>query len=175
MNKLKKYLKDDKLDDIIIFGSFVKGKSKVNDVDICLVFKEYDDQLIEKILKGLEKDNIEVHITKTKYSDIFEDPGLWSTLIHEGFSIKKNKELSKILSFNPFFGFEYELTSLDKIQKQSFSHALFGTGGRLNFLEGIDGLRLGKNFIIVPVYQSEKIRDFFDTWKIIYKVRRVWL
>jgi len=171
----KSFLKNKEIEDILVFGSFVKGKEEARDIDLCFVFSSYNDELIKKAYEKFEKNNINTHITKTKFSNLLEDPGLWNTLIHEGFSIKNGKNLSVILNLNPYFLFEYNLKSLDKIKKQIFSHALYGTGGRENFLKGINGLKLGRNVIIIPLEKSEKMRAFLETWNIVYKVRRIWL
>ena len=39
-NKLKKYLKDRNILDIIIFGSAVKGKAEPRDVDVAVIIKK---------------------------------------------------------------------------------------------------------------------------------------
>ena len=165
-------LKSKELDDIIIIGSFVKGKQNPKDIDLCFVFNSYNDKIIEGAYK---KFKVKVHITKTKFNHILEDPALWKTIIHEGFSIKKMKNVSDILSIKPYLLFEYELKNLNNIQKQTFSHALYGTGGRENFLKKNKGSKIGKSSIIVPLEYSEEIRAFLETWKVVYKVRRVWL
>ena len=53
-----------------------------------------------------------------------------------------------------FIIYSYNLSSLSSIQKQSFSHALHGTGGRDSFLKTVQGLRLGKNTVAVPASQK---------------------
>lgn len=174
VNICKKFLKKEEVDDIIIFGSLVKGKRKVEDFDVCFVLNK-GNGLIEEALADFEKNGLNVHITKTKFCYLTKDPVLWRTLIHEGFSVKKNKNMSEILGIKPFFLFEYDLKKLDKIKKQGFSHALYGTGGRVDFLKTINGSRIGKNAVIIPIEKSEEMRSFLETWNVLYKVRRIWL
>ncbi|MBS3166894.1 nucleotidyltransferase domain-containing protein [Candidatus Woesearchaeota archaeon] len=175
INICKSYLKKKEIDDIFLFGSFVKGKEIVKDIDICFVFNIFEDKIITEAYSQFEKENIPAHITKTKFSYLLEDPLLWNSLIHEGFSIKKNKSISDILSIKPYFLFQYELKNLDKTKKESFSHSLYGTGGRKSFLVEVKGEKAGKNSILIPLATSEELRSFFETWKIIYKVKRIYL
>ena len=175
INICKSFLKKKEIDDIFLFGSFVKGKELARDIDICFIFNEFNDNLIKEAYSQFEKDKLPVHITKTKFSYITEDPALWSSLIHEGYSIKKDSFVSNILSIKPYFLFQYELKNLDKTKKESFSHSLYGTGGRKSFLAEFKGERAGRNSILMPADSSEELRSFFETWKIVYKVKRVYL
>lgn len=168
-------LKNKELDDILIIGSFVKGKENPGDIDLCFIFNKYNDGLIKKAYSLFEKKNLTVHITKTRFSNLFIEPQLWQTIIHEGYSVQNKQEVSKLLNMQPFMLFEYNLKNLDATKKQTFSHALYGTGGRVSFLGLNKGSKLGKSSVIVPIETSEQIREFLNTWGIVYKVRRIWL
>jgi len=166
-----RFLKKKEIDDIIIFGSFIKGKDKAEDIDVAVLFSNFSRNI------WMEINNIgeNYHLVKTKFSNILEEPMLWQTLIHEGYSLKHNAMLSNIIGIKPNFLFEYELDKLDKTNKQTFSHALYGTGGRKSFLKSIKGTKLGNKKVLVPFDKSEEIREFFNTWKIAYTVKRIWM
>lgn len=175
INICQQILNKKEIEDIIIIGSFIKGKEKAKDIDLCFVFNQYDDKILENAYSKFEKNKLKAHITKTKFSYLLEDPSLWKSIIHEGYSILKKNKISKILGINSYILFEYNLKKLDKIKKQIFSHALYGTGGRENFLKKNNGFKIGKSSVVVPLENSEKLREFFNSWDIIYKVRRIWL
>ncbi len=98
---------------------------------------------------------------------------LWKTLIHEGFSVKFNKLLSELFSLTAKQMFIFDTKFLNKTDKQRFSHALSGTGGRTSFLKLIKGEKVGSS-IIVPIENAEEARSFLDDWKINYSVRRIY-
>jgi|SRR3989344_1554468 len=171
----KQLLGNEELDDIIIFGSSIKGKKNANDLDLCFVLNKPNDDLVKSALDKFEKEDIAVHITRSKFSSILDDSMLWKTLIHEGFSIRKGKNISDILGLKPYLLFQYILTRLDITKKQSFSHALYGSGGRVNYLKKLNGLKIGRNAVAVPLETSEELRAFFETWNLTYEVKRIWL
>lgn len=171
INLLKSWINNPKIDDLIVFGSFIKGKKESNDIDVAAVFSDFS----EKVWNSLNNLGKEYHFTRTKFSKILEEPLLWQTLIHEGYSLKKEDMLSNILGISSYFLFEYQLDNLDKTKRQIFSHALYGTGGRKSFLESLKGQKLGSKKVIVPFDKSEEMRSFFDTWNIVYTVKRIWI
>ena len=73
----------------------MKGKETPADVDICLIGNEITSRIIQEIEKKLQK-SIEVHIIKTKYRNLFEDVMLWKTLMHEGYSVRKQQYLAEL-------------------------------------------------------------------------------
>ena len=205
-----KYLKKKEIEDIIIFGSFLKGKENIKDIDITIVFKKFS----KTIWQDINKIGDEYHFSKTTFSKLLIEPLFWQTLLHEGYSLKHEEFISNILGMKSSFLFEYELLNLDKIKKQTFSgnmlypvtnmslpikvlqyqvrnviiviiifcltnlffyfsHALYGTGGRANFLKNIKGEKIGRNSILIAEEYSEEMRSFLDTWNVIYKVRRI--
>jgi len=166
---LLKYLKKKEIEDIIIFGSFLKGKENIKDIDITIVFKKFS----KTIWQDINKIGDEYHFSKTTFSKLLIEPLFWQTLLHEGYSLKHEEFISNILGMKSSFLFEYELLNLDKIKKQTFSHALYGTGGRANFLKNIKGEKIGRNSILIAEEYSEEMRSFLDTWNVIYKVRRI--
>jgi predicted nucleotidyltransferase len=169
--KCKSILKKIKIDDIIIFGSIVKGKDTPKDIDICLI----GDCITKQDIVMIQKEINNGHISKTSYKNIVNDPVLWKTLLHEGFSIKSNKSLSEALNIQSFFLYTYMLTNLSLTKKQIFSHALYGTKQRKGFLKECSGEKLGKASLIVPQKKAEEMRAFFETWNVRYKIRRVWI
>ena len=135
------------------------------------MFSEFSESVWKSIIKIGGK----YHFTKTRFSQFLEDPLLWQTLIHEGYSLKHKKMISDVMGMNSFFLFEYELDNINRVQRQTFSHALYGSGGRESFLKSVDGRKLGSKKVVVPFDRSEEMRDFFNTWNLRYTVKRIWM
>jgi len=167
--------KHKELKDIILIGSFIKGKEDYVDIDLVFVFKEENQSIIDEAYVDYEKEEFPVEITRTRLKDFFDELPLWQSILHEGFSINKNEFVYNLLGMRSMVLFQYELTHLNKTKKQSFAHALFGTGGRVSFLDENSGRKLGKGVIVVPLEESETFREFFETWEIMYKVKRIWM
>ena len=170
----RRLLKNRGIEDIIIFGSAIKGKENPRDVDICVIGEEISASVIEGIEKKLQ-DDIEVHITKTRYRNVLEDVELWKTLMHEGFSIKRNKYIAELFQMQSFFLFIYSLQSLSVTKKQIFSHALQGTKTNEGILKLCKGEKIGRNAVLVPEEKTEEMRAFLETWNVRYSVKRVWM
>ncbi len=170
--KCRILLKNKKIDDIIIFGSAIKGKESPSDIDICLVGEEITNDLVQEVEKTLQ-DTIKVHITKSKYKNLFEDIMLWKTLLHEGYSVKKQQYIAKLFQMQSFFLFTYNLQSLALTKKQIFSHALQGTKTNKGILKQCNGEKIGKSAVLIPEEKAEEMRAFLETWNVVYSVRRV--
>ena len=98
--KLDKLLKDKEILDIILFGSFVKGKSLPNDIDIAIV----TDKEIKPELAGF-------HISIIKPEEFFKNPpSIVHTLFREGYSLKNNKSVAELYRFSSNILFVYELS-----------------------------------------------------------------
>ncbi len=65
-----------------------------------------------------------------------------------------------------FLIYTYDLKGIEPIKKQSFTHSLYGTGGRKSFLKELKGYKLGRNTILVPKNKEKETDSFFNTWKI---------
>lgn len=150
---------------MIIFGSAVKGKTRPRDVDIALLVKEKDEDLIEKIENEIKK-IIEYNIDFTIISieDIYSS--VWLSLIKEGFSIAKGKYLHEIYNMEPCILFKYNLRSLDRVKKVQFDRGLN------EILKTIKGTRLLRTIVIIPLEKSFQFEEFLKTWKIEYEARR---
>ncbi len=168
----RKLLKNKNIEDIVIFGSAVKGKENPADVDICLIGEQITVETVQEIEKKLQ-DTIKVHITKSKYNNLLEDVMLWKTLLHEGYSVRKQQYLAKLFQMQSFFLFTYNLQNLSLTKKQIFSHALQGTKTNQGILKQCNGEKIGKSAVLIPEEKAEEIRAFLETWNVVYSVRRV--
>src|SRR3989344_2972416 len=117
-NKLKKYLADKEIVDIIVFGSAIKGKVEPRDIDIAVI----GNKKIE--IQG------DFHVSYLKTEDFFvNQPSIVTTLLREGYSLKNKKPLSESLRFQSRALYRYELSSLSNSQKVKIVNVLRGLRG----------------------------------------------
>jgi len=163
--KLRKLPRKYKIQDIIIFGSAVKGKTEPRDIDIALLVKEKDEKLSEKIEDEIRKIiKYKIDFTVLSIEDVYSS--VWLSLIKEGFSIAKGKFLHEIYKVEPCVLFKYNLKSLDKVKKVQFDRGLN------EILKIAKGTRLLRTIVIIPLKNSFQFEDFLKTWKIEYEARR---
>ena len=88
-NKLKKFIQDKEIEEVLLFGSAVKGKADPNDIDVALITKKE----IKPEIKGF-------HISIINPEDFYKNPpSLINTLMREGYSLKKNAPLAEKYGF----------------------------------------------------------------------------
>ncbi len=62
--------------------------------------------------------------------------------------------------------FIYDISHLPILKKQSFTHSLYGTGGRKPTLKEWNGIKLGKNSFLVPLKNKGKVEHFLNKWNV---------
>jgi predicted nucleotidyltransferase len=166
----KKFLKQkQELMDIVIFGSVARKKTKPNDVDVALIFRnKIDKELKQKLAKKIKNS----HITELTLKNISKQT-LWKTLLHEGISIKYNKKTSTMFGFKTKILIWYSLGKLNKSKKVQFSYALKGRDGKSGLLKKYNGIYLGKGSIMIPIEADDEFREFFINWKTPFNRRRI--
>lgn len=153
-----------KIVDIVLFGSSVRGKTKAGDIDVCIVTR--DGRF------GNIATNGSLHLTELGLST-FPVNSMWSTLLHEGISLISGRPYHEHLGFLGKALYWYDLKRLKQKDKVRFFYALKGRKGKKGFVDEIGGTCLAKGVIIVPVGSDDKLKEFFDTWKIPYSRRRI--
>ena len=158
-NRLKNCLKDKKIYDIILFGSFIKGKINPSDIDLAFITNE--------------KLNIDIegfHISFLKPEDFFiNPPSLINTLLREGYSIKKNKRFSEVYNFSNKSLFIYELKQLSPSLKVKIVNLLRGNKKEKGLVKDRGGEWLANQVFIVPVEQEDIFQKIFQNYKVKYK------
>jgi len=158
---LRKY---EGVEDIIIFGSFVKGRTFPNDVDIAFIVKNKDLSLVQPIKKTIGNENM--HIKFIRVEETYSNP-LFLSLLKEGYSIKKNDFLRNVLGIRPMKMYIYDLKHLDKSKK-----TLFGMAVKKN-LKKVGGEKIGSGAVLIPIGQTGYFEDFLDVWGMKYKTREL--
>lgn len=157
----------DKIFDIVLFGSAVKAKEFVSDIDIAVIFKIKDDSILEKI-RSL---NSNIHLDYVLLSELY-DESLWKTLIREGISIIQGKKVSEIFGLACFALFTYSLTKIKR--KSRFSQVLAGYKSE-SMLKKVEGTILKPGVILVPIEKVELFRTFLEVWEVDYTLKIIYL
>ena len=157
-NKLKKYLKDKEILDIIVFGSAVKGKAFPGDIDIAVI---------------TNKTSIEIsgfHASILNPKDFFiNPPSLIHTLLREGYSLKNKCSFSQIYKFSNKVLFKYELVNLKPSLKVKIVNILRGKNKEKGLVKENNGEWLANQIFTVPVENENIFEKFFLNFKIKFK------
>lgn len=154
---LKKLLKRYKeINDIYLFGSFVKGKFRPADIDIAVITSKKDYSLLNKIIKDLKK-YPSLHIEPVLIKEIFTEP-IWKSLLSEGFSVKKNKYLIDLMKIKSMILYNYDLKKLNHSKKTLFNRAF------RNELKVTGGISVSRGAVMIPISQTSEFEEFLDRW-----------
>jgi len=158
-NKLKKYLNNKDILDIIVFGSAVKGKALPGDIDIAVISKK-------EIKIPLQKFHI---ISLSPLDFISNPPSLIHTLLKEGYSLKKDKPFSEIFNFKNKTLFRYELSNLKPSKKVKIVNVLRGKNKQKGAVELNNGEWLANQVFMIPPEKEHFFEQFFLNFKIRFK------
>lgn len=178
-SEIKKFYKKNIADilDILIFGSAVKGKLHPKDIDMLLVFRNKTKIDLEyELRKQLEKLNLKIkfEITPQTYSGLFNTQFLArESILSEAYSIIHNCSFAKSFGYQSYEMFMYNLTSLTASQKMMFNYALYGRNSCTGLLKTLEGIKLSKSVVLIPINKSSETIDFLNGWKIKYNHARI--
>ena len=150
--------------DFIIFGSAVKDKLEPRDIDIAIVTEAKKTGLVGEI--GLELDkfgkiDLEILNPKEMYAH-----KLYYKILLEGFSIKFNKFLNKIMDMKPMSLYSYDLKGMEQTEKAQFNKGL------RNVLKETNGKHIGRGALLIPENKTGNLEDFLRRWGRLTKTRK---
>jgi hypothetical protein len=158
-NKLKKYLKNKDILDIIVFGSAIKGKAMPDDMDIAVI----SDKKIRMEIEGF-------HISFLNPKDFCSNPpSIVHTLFREGYSLKAGKPFSEIFKFLNKVLFKYELSNLNSSMKVKIVNILRGKSSAKGMVEENNGEWLANQVFFVPVENENLFEKFFLNFQIKFR------
>ncbi|MBW2971039.1 hypothetical protein KY320_02665 [Candidatus Woesearchaeota archaeon] len=67
----------------------------------------------------------------------------------------------------------YSLENLDHSKKTLFGYALKGRTGQKGFLDTLKGEPVGRNNVLLPLDKLDELKEFFASWQVDFKVRRL--
>jgi predicted nucleotidyltransferase len=158
------------IEDIIIFGSYMKSKENYNDIDVLIIFKTKINKKIEVKLK--EKFNLKkIDLNSTTLKDLDENNFIAQEGIYlEGKSLITEKSVSEKWGFKSIAFINYDLKKIKGSNRTRFYYALQGRNDQEGYLEKVGAKRYSENVLICDYTIVEKIKTFLDYWKIDYKI-----
>lgn len=155
-----------KVIDLLLFGSFAKNKTGPRDIDIAVILKNTKESeflsLNEELAKFFDK---KVHLNLVLIDTMLSNQ-LFKTLMTEGVSLLDNKPLSQKLGYESGAIFSLNLTGLEKSKKVLFSYALHGKKNQDGILKKVSGKEIGRAVLLIPVNFAEEFRQFLEEWNV---------
>lgn len=171
-NKLEKLVKKDKtIDDIILFGSIIRGKEEPSDTDILVLFKDKVNKETEYALRHeLEMFFPKVSIISKTLASV-TDPAFDAreAVLFEGISLLNGKTILQRFGFSSLGLFKYSFERWNKLKKTKFYYALNGRMKSKGILSEVEGIKFSDGIILVPLKKIEKMKQFLESWDISYK------
>ncbi len=161
--------------DIFLIGSSLKNKIVPEDLDIIVLFRNNNlDKAGECLFDIKESLNIKNLHIEPLFADSMLHEGIFSTILHEGFSIREKKYLSELLGVKSYSIFYFNLEHLERIDKVRFAQALYGRK-KDGLLYSEKGISLGNGSFMAPVAREEIFKEMMKKWKVNYKHKRAFV
>jgi predicted nucleotidyltransferase len=174
--KIKPWINHHKVNDVILFGSFVRGKLHPNDIDLCLVLENQQEkealELVNSLAKELREFKVQVnHITTNDF--LSGKNTLVKAFLIEGISIKEGREVARRYGLEAKTLFFYKFKNPTSSEKVRFHYLLQGRYGREGLLSQLGGKLLSEGVIEIPLYNEELLKDALKQWPVEVTLRRI--
>lgn len=177
VRKVSPWIKKNKVIDVVIFGSVMRGKDEPRDIDLCIIIKDQKEKESLNLVNSLgiltDKIKFEFHINILEVSAFVKGNSLVKTLLNEGYSIKHKEILATVLGYKNRSLFIYTLKHFNASKRVRFHYLLRGRYEVRGILKEIRGEFLGTGSILVPVEQEDTLKNIFEMWDVNYKIKRV--
>ncbi len=174
LEELRKCLKSqikDEIFDIVLYGSYVRGKQIPGDIDLVVIFNK--GSLRERLNKIQEikrkiRTKTKIDIKGILISDLFKREFFGrSGIIFEGMSLIDNKQFCNKLGFENSCLFVYNLKNRTHTEKVKFNYIMSGRYGK-GVLEALEGKQLGPGIVLLPVKSISKFELLLKEQNISY-------
>ncbi len=159
------------IEDILLFGSSVKGKVHPSDSDILVLFKKKVDKDVEyEVRKKLEKYLPSISII-SKTLNTVHDPSFDAreSILFESISLLTGEDNTHQWGYSSFGLFKYSFEGWSKLQQTKFYHAFNGRDRKSGVALSLECIKLSNNLILVPKHQIHPLQEFLEHWKIHYR------
>jgi len=171
LSKIQSILKENEEEilDIVIFGSFVKGKEKPKDLDLLVVYKaKINSEFSYKIKKQLETLGFAIDLVSKSYSDLFKTDFLArESYLSEGYSLVQKKFIAEGLGYKPMVIFRYDIKNFNKSQRMRFYYSLYGRNSE-GMIKRLKLHKFSERIIISLIEESENVKEYLNSWGIKY-------
>lgn len=169
------WIKKNDIWDIVVYGSYVRGKIKVGDIDVAIILSK-TKSVKEKMLLCQELRHMLIekdYMFDVKAVDIqdFLNKGFLGreAIFAEGYSIVKKDYLAERFGFVPIAIIEYSLKNLTLTKQKIFYYALQGRKKGTGILNKIGGRIISKGVLEARTKYYEELKELFDRYNISYK------
>ena len=154
--------------DIILFGSYLKGKNAPKDLDILLLFKEKKDIDLSYVLsKKIKRLGFNPEITDKTYKELFQSSFIArEAILSEGYSIKNDCFVLDGFGYTSYFLFKYDLKKFNKSKRMMFYYGLYGRNKNQGILKELNSIKFSGTIILCPLENSNKMEGFFKNLEI---------
>lgn len=160
--------------DIFVFGSFVKGKARPQDIDMCLIFRRKIKLDIIRRAEALLGEKY--HVSSLCIDNFFTNThSLAKALLLEGKSIISGSRFAGNFGLAAKLFYSYDLSSEDSSKKVRFVYLLRGRNGSVGLVKSWKGEFIAPSAFFVPVEMDNAVQEVFDAWKIKYVRRKIML
>ena len=144
------------------------------DIDLLVVLDMNNRFKVDRIIDDISiKHRVRIHPEYQSLSVKNEDQTLLCKMFEEG-KVVFSKGLWFInkheLGLSAFRLYRFDTSSLDKVSRVMLSRALHGRKGFKGLIDGISVIDSGKGGLLVKKNIFKQIEDFFDRFKVKYKV-----
>ncbi len=171
IKQLREICKEKEVIDVVLLGC--SGKEKTSKICLVIILKDnnHTKNILLKVKDIFNRKQVKTDIKFLLADDMFKDP-LYLKLIQNGFSIKENKLINKLLNVETLILLTYDLKTLDHSKKTLFGYALKGRKGQKGFLDSLDGSAVGRNNVLIPINRLDELKEFLKTWQVEYSIQK---
>lgn len=169
------WIKKNRVWDIVIYGSYIRGNSKAKDIDLGVILSEETSLkkkwLISQELRNkLAVEGKRFDVKTVDFNDLL-DPGFLGreAILAEGYSLITKDYLAKKFGFDAFTLIEYSLGNLTSSKKKLLYYALRGRKKGEGLLPKLQGRIISKGTLEVPTKNYEEIKSLLDNYALNYK------
>lgn len=175
--KSKKFAQKKEILDIALYGSFVKGKEKPNDIDILILFEKMPlkerTEIAQKFKSFISK-KYKIDVKTINLKELFETEFLARQgILIEGYSLLHKEKFSERFGFVGYSLFNYNLKKLDNNKKTQFTYALIGRRNEKGILKQLNIISCGRGVYKVPIEISIVFEEFLKKWDVEYNKENI--
>ncbi|HLD72930.1 MAG TPA: nucleotidyltransferase domain-containing protein [Candidatus Nanoarchaeia archaeon] len=169
------WIKENNIWDIVVYGSYIRGKSKAKEIDIAVILdktlpikKKWE--LSQELKKKMSlKDKI-LDIKTLDLKDMVNPGNLnREAILAEGYSLIKKDYLAERFGFKAMAQVEYSLNKLTPAKQKMFYYALQGRKKGTGMLSRLGGRIISKGVLEVPTKEYEEINSLLIEQGIPYR------
>lgn len=170
------WIKKNGIWDIVIYGSYARGKIDARDIDTAIILKQKVPVkakmlLCQQLRNMFSEKGLVFDVKAVDFGDFLNISFLGrESILAEGYSILKQDYLAERFGFNAFAIVEYSLKGLSSSGQKMFYYALQGRKKGTGILHEVKGRIVSKGVLQVPTKHYEEIKSVLELHNILFIV-----